>query len=75
MVQFPHLIVPIDEANAEEEFGTKYNGTASGSVSSIFNFDIPQSYSGLQCTVEFLFPTQDQLETSGRHRLISTGYF
>ncbi|KAK3719554.1 hypothetical protein LTR37_004412 [Vermiconidia calcicola] len=33
-------------------------------LSSQFNFDIPASYAGKSCTLEFMFPTQDQLETS-----------
>jgi len=33
-------------------------------ISSIFNFDIPPSYSGMTCTLEFLFPKQSQLQTS-----------
>ena len=64
MSQFPHLIVPINSADANKAYGTCYNGTASGSISSIFNFDIPTSYAGKTCSLEFLFPTQDQLETS-----------
>src|ERR1700761_902051 len=64
MLQFPHLIIPINSADANNAYHTSYNGTASGSTSSIFNFDIPQSYAGKTCSLEFLFPTQDQLETS-----------
>ena len=63
-IQFPHLIVPINSTAPNKAYGTGYNSTASGTVSSIFNFDIPQSYAGKTCSLEFLFPTQDQLETS-----------
>lgn len=63
-LQFPHLIIPIYSADANKEYSTSFNGSASGSISSIFNFDIPQSYAGKTCSLEFLFPMQDQLETS-----------
>jgi hypothetical protein len=44
--------------------GTSYNGTANGNVCSLFNFDIPQSYSGQTCSLVFLFPKQMDLQTS-----------
>lgn len=62
--QFPHLIVPVNSAEPDKAYGTQFNGTASGTISTIFNFDIPASYAGKECSIEFLFPTQDQLETS-----------
>lgn len=63
--QFPHLIVPVNKAFPNKAYGTQYNGTSNSQVSSIFNFDIPAEYANKQCTLEFLFPTQEQLETSG----------
>jgi hypothetical protein len=33
-------------------------------ISSIFNFDIPESYEGQECSLVFLFPEQSQLQTS-----------
>merc|ERR1712072_1462706 len=42
--QYPHLIVPVSSENKDKAYGTSYNGTISPSVSSIFNFDLPQSY-------------------------------
>ncbi|KAF2486653.1 ubiquitin 3 binding protein But2 C-terminal domain-containing protein [Neohortaea acidophila] len=62
--QFPHLIVTVNSAEPDKAYGTQFNGTASGTISTIFNFDIPASYAGKECSIEFLFPTQDQLETS-----------
>jgi len=62
--QYPHLIIPVDSSMPDKAYGTSYNGKVSSTVSSIFNFDIPQSYSGHTCSVVFLFPTQSQLETS-----------
>merc|ERR1712072_865509 len=62
--QYPHLIVPVSSENKDKAYGTSYNGTISPSVSSIFNFDLPQSYEGQTCSLVLLFPEQDQLETS-----------
>ncbi|KAI7057206.1 glycoside hydrolase [Hortaea werneckii] len=62
--QYPHLIVPVSSENKDKAYGTSYNGTISPSVSSIFNFDLPQSYEGQTCSLVFLFTEQDQLETS-----------
>jgi hypothetical protein len=62
--QFPHLIIPIDSSSPAIAAGTSYFGQISGTISSIFNFDIPSSYSGQQCILWFLFPTQEQLTTS-----------
>jgi hypothetical protein len=54
----------VDSAKPEKSYTTSFNGTASGSVSSIFNFDIPASAAGKTCSLEFLFPKQSQLQTS-----------
>lgn len=62
--QFPHLIIPIDSAQPKKSYATSFNGTASGTISTIFNFDIPATAAGKTCSLEFLFPKQSQLETS-----------
>jgi len=62
--QFPHLIIPVDASKPNKDYHTSFNGTASGSVSTIFNFDIPASDAGKTCSLDFLFPEQSQLETS-----------
>jgi hypothetical protein len=62
--QFPHLIVPVDSQNPNQAYGTSYNGKIDSHTCSIFNFDIPASYSGQTCTVVFLFPKQKDLQTS-----------
>ncbi|KAL2037756.1 hypothetical protein N7G274_009481 [Stereocaulon virgatum] len=62
--EFPHLIVPVDKSQPSKAGGTSYNGTISSTISSIFNFDIPQSDSGKTCTLVFLLPQQDKLTTS-----------
>ncbi|KAL1655281.1 hypothetical protein SLS61_002167 [Didymella pomorum] len=62
--QFPHLIVPVDSQQPNQAYGTQYNGKVNSHTCSIFNFDIPSSYSGKTCSVVFLFPEQKDLETS-----------
>ncbi|KAL3466056.1 ubiquitin 3 binding protein But2 C-terminal domain-containing protein [Aspergillus heterothallicus] len=62
--EFPHLIIPIDSSSPDAAAGTSYNGTVSSTVSTIFNFDIPASDAGRTCSLVFLFPKQEDLETS-----------
>jgi hypothetical protein len=62
--QYPHLIVPVSSAQPSEAPGTSYNGKVNGNTCSLFNFDIPKSYSGSTCSLVFLFPEQKDLETS-----------
>jgi hypothetical protein len=61
--QYPHLIIPVSSSSPNKAYGTSYNGEISSTVSSIFNFDIPTSYTGT-CSLVFLFPEQSQLQTS-----------
>ncbi|KJX92954.1 GPI anchored cell wall protein [Zymoseptoria brevis] len=72
--EYPHLIVPIDSKNPNTAYGTSYNGTARGSISSIFNFDIPATKRGKTCKLQFMFPRQEQLETSA-FTFNGDGYF
>ncbi|KAJ4994206.1 hypothetical protein SVAN01_00035 [Stagonosporopsis vannaccii] len=62
--QYPHLIIPVDSEQPSKAFGTSYNGKTNSHTCSIFNFDIPVSYSGKTCSTVFLFPKQKDLETS-----------
>jgi hypothetical protein len=62
--QFPHLIIPVSKSSPNKAYGTSFNGEVNSDISSIFNFDIPPSYSGEQCSLVFLFPKQSQLQTS-----------
>ena len=62
--EFPHLIVPVNSSSPDTASGTSYFGTVSPSVSSIFNFDVPSSDSGKTCSLVFLFPKKEDLETS-----------
>ncbi|KAK7518290.1 ubiquitin 3 binding protein But2 C-terminal domain-containing protein [Phyllosticta citriasiana] len=63
--QYPHLIVPVNSSAPSTAYGTQYNGTLSSTTCTTYNFDIPTNYSSsATCTLEFLFPHQDELETS-----------
>ncbi|KAL4946657.1 ubiquitin 3 binding protein But2 C-terminal domain-containing protein [Aspergillus oleicola] len=62
--EFPHLIVPIDSSSPDNAPGSSFNGTVTDTVSTIFNFDIPQSDAGKTCSLVFLFPNKEDLETS-----------
>lgn len=62
--QTPHLIVPVSSSQPDQAYGTSYNGVANSTTSTIFNFDIPASYAGKQCSVVFLFPEKKDLTTS-----------
>ena len=62
--EFPHLIVPVNKDSPTTAAGSSYNGTFSATVSSIFNFDIPETDSGKTCSLVFLLPTQDELVSS-----------
>ncbi|KAL8730553.1 MAG: hypothetical protein Q9166_004007 [cf. Caloplaca sp. 2 TL-2023] len=70
--QFPHLIVPVDKNQPDAALGTSFNGRVSPTVSSIFNFDFPTTYSGKTCSLVFLFPKREQLQTSN-YTLSGTG--
>jgi hypothetical protein len=60
----PRLIIPVDSNSPDTAYGTQYNAYVGNGNSTIFSFDIPQSYEGKQCEVIFTYPTQSQLETS-----------
>ncbi|KAJ5493073.1 hypothetical protein N7539_001819 [Penicillium diatomitis] len=62
--EFPHLIVPVNSASPNTEYGTSFNGKVTSTISSIFNFDIPSSDSGKTCSLVFLFPNKSDLQTS-----------
>jgi hypothetical protein len=62
--QYPHLIIPVSSATPDTAAGTQYFGTVSSNTSTIFNFDIPSSYSGSTCSLIMLLPKHEDLETS-----------
>ncbi|KAE8362443.1 ubiquitin 3 binding protein But2 C-terminal domain-containing protein [Aspergillus caelatus] len=62
--EFPHLIIPVNSESPNKPLGNSFNGTVTSTISSIFNFDIPQSDSGKTCRLVFLFPRKADLQTS-----------
>ncbi|KAL5113882.1 hypothetical protein ACEQ8H_008232 [Pleosporales sp. CAS-2024a] len=62
--QYPHLMVPVNSGSPNTAYGTSYHGKVGPSTCTIFNFDIPSSYSGQKCSVLFLFPKKENLKTS-----------
>ncbi|CAN8096131.1 unnamed protein product [Discula destructiva] len=63
--EFPHYITQISASEPDRAYGQQYNGVFTpNDVSSIFSFDIPESRTDWNCTLEFLFPAQSQLKTS-----------
>ncbi|APA07902.1 hypothetical protein sscle_03g026720 [Sclerotinia sclerotiorum 1980 UF-70] len=60
----PNLIIPVSSKSPSTAYGTSYFGVVNSTISSLFNFDIPTSYASKKCSLVFLFPTQDMLETS-----------
>ncbi|KAI1413355.1 ubiquitin 3 binding protein But2 C-terminal domain-containing protein [Hypoxylon sp. FL1857] len=78
--EFPHYITHISRSEPDRAVGPQFNGLITpNDVSSIFSFDIPAERANANCTLEFLFPRQDQLKTSsfkyeGAGTFFFTGY-
>ncbi|KAL8934472.1 MAG: hypothetical protein Q9216_005898, partial [Gyalolechia sp. 2 TL-2023] len=70
--EFPHLIVPVDQSHPDNAANTGFNGHFSPTISTIFNFDLPYSYAGRTCSLVFLFPQRESLQTSN-YTLSGTG--
>ncbi|KAI0886834.1 ubiquitin 3 binding protein But2 C-terminal domain-containing protein [Annulohypoxylon maeteangense] len=63
--EFPHYITQVSSNQPDRAFGPQYRGRVTpNDISSIFSFDVPQDRADANCTLEFLFPTQDVLKTS-----------
>ncbi|KAJ5834805.1 hypothetical protein N7447_000831 [Penicillium robsamsonii] len=62
--EIPHLIIPVDSSSPSTTAGTGFNGTVSSTMSTLFNFDIPNADAGKTCSLIFLFPKLEDLETS-----------
>lgn len=63
--EYPHYITHISQSEPDKAFGPQFNGLITpNEISSIFSFDVPASRADANCTLEFLFPRQDQLKTS-----------
>jgi len=61
--QFPHLIVPTSIGMPDQPQGTQYAVWISPAASTLFNFDVPATYTGT-CSLIFLFPYMSQLDPS-----------
>lgn len=78
--EFPHYITQISASQPDKSFGQQFDGVFTpNDISSIFSFDIPESRTEWNCTLEFLFPLQSQLQTSsytytGGGSFMFTGY-
>lgn len=78
--EFPHYITQISASEPDKAFGPQYFGEFTpNDISSIFSFDIPADRADYTCTLEFLFPKQEQLVTSsytysGGGNFMFTGY-
>ncbi|KAI1120148.1 GPI anchored cell wall protein [Nemania abortiva] len=63
--EYPHYITQISAKQPNRAFGPSYEGIFTpNDISTIFSFDIPASRADANCTLEFLFPSRDQLKTS-----------
>jgi Ubiquitin 3 binding protein But2 C-terminal domain len=58
----PALIVPVDSANPENAAGTQYLGTVSKTVDTLFQFNIPSTYSGKTCSLIMLLPSTPNVQ-------------
>ncbi|KAF2142684.1 uncharacterized protein K452DRAFT_287099 [Aplosporella prunicola CBS 121167] len=62
---WPQLMVPVSAANPDTAYGTVYSPRITpNDFCTIFNLYLPQSAAGKTCSLEFLFPSQDQLRSS-----------
>jgi hypothetical protein len=54
----------VDSKYPSQSYGPGYNGKITESISTLFKFDVPASYAGKTCSLFFLFPKQEDLQTS-----------
>ena len=62
--EYPVLMVPVDRANPTVTYGPSLFGQISPNASTLFNFEIPQAYEGLRCTLFFAFPSTRDVDPS-----------
>ncbi|KAI1321421.1 GPI anchored cell wall protein [Xylariaceae sp. FL0255] len=78
--EYPHYITQISKSHPHKAFGPTSEAVFTpNDISTIFSFDIPASRKKANCTLEFLFPRQDELRTShyeyrGAGTFFFTGY-
>lgn len=76
----PSYITHISQQQPNKAFGPQCHGLFTpNDVSSIFAFNVPADRANANCTLEFLFPRQDQLQSSsftysGGGSFVFTGY-
>ncbi|KAI1645227.1 ubiquitin 3 binding protein But2 C-terminal domain-containing protein [Daldinia loculata] len=76
----PSYITQVSQWEPDRAFGPQRIGLITpNDISSIFNFDIPESRADANCTLEFLFPRRNQLSSSsfiyeGDGSFLFTGY-
>lgn len=56
--------MPVNKNSPDTAYGTQYFAGINSTFSTIFNFDVPASYAGKTCSLEFLLPNKQDLETS-----------
>ncbi|PHH82411.1 hypothetical protein CDD82_6099 [Ophiocordyceps australis] len=62
--EYPHMIAHLDKSHPDTYSGSSYFGLVSHSISSIFNFDLPAGDEGKRCSLVFLLPRNEELQTS-----------
>ncbi|KUI52584.1 hypothetical protein VP1G_00273 [Cytospora mali] len=63
--EYPHYITQISASQPDKAYGAQYDGVFTpNDVSTIFSFDIPADRTDANCTLEFIFPNQEDLVTS-----------
>jgi len=78
--EFPHYITQVSKKHPNKAFGPQYNGVFTpNDIGTIFSFDVPESRTDANCTLEFIFPKKKQLQTSsftysGGGSFFFTGY-
>lgn len=64
--EFPHYITQISASEPDTAYGPQYSGVFTpNDISTLFSFDIPASRADANCTLEFIFPNQEDLITTG----------
>jgi hypothetical protein len=71
--EFPHLIVPVHKYHRDLPMGNKLNGTIDEWTCTTYNFDIHPDDTGKTCSLIFLLPKHEDLETSS-YKFEGEGY-
>ncbi len=59
--QAPSLIIPVSEEAPEVCYGTQYIAQITNVNSTVYNFDIPETWEGANCKVVFDFPVKEKV--------------